>query len=54
MSFDAENKVWCGPNDPYLYGDLGMGEAIFEFMSENPDHMIEVRIEITLKKIQNI
>lgn len=43
MSFDAESKVWCGPCDPYLYGNMGIGEAIFEFMSDNPDHMMEVR-----------
>lgn len=43
MSFDSESKVWYGPNDPYLYGNMSIGEAIFEFMSENPDHMMEVR-----------
>lgn len=52
MSFDVERKVWCGPSDPYLYGSLGIGEAIFEFMSDNPDHMIEVRSLVDFK-LQN-
>uniref|UniRef100_A0A336MWB7 CSON006986 protein n=1 Tax=Culicoides sonorensis TaxID=179676 RepID=A0A336MWB7_CULSO len=43
MSYNAETRVWSGPNDPYLYGNQGIGEAIFEFMNDNPDHMMEIR-----------
>lgn len=45
MSFDSESKVWTGIVSPYLFGGQGLGEVIWEFMDENPDHIMQVWFE---------
>lgn len=47
MSFDFESKVWTGIASPYLFGGQGLGEVIWEFMDENPDHIMQVWLNST-------
>lgn len=43
-SFDPISKIWSGENKAYPYGNKSIGDATYEFMRNNLEHVAQVKI----------